>query len=182
MNNGRLTYRGNNGKGYVRAKQYYDGVYTQLENVAERLTAYEDAIPFADLPRAAELYKADLEGRVPVLPVPFGAGKVVFGIEQDDLYEDVPKSIATIDCEEIEHMEIWPTGELIITVDGWEIGKTDIGDTIFLTRAEAEAALSAQQCGNADCPYQERTDCPAADGCGGFEAALAGGDGDADSP
>ena len=68
MGNGRLTYRGNNGKGYVRAKQYYDGVYTHLEIVADRLCAYEDAIPFADLPRAAELHKADLEGRCVVTP------------------------------------------------------------------------------------------------------------------
>ena len=53
----------------------------------------------------------------------------------------------------------------------------DLPRAAELVKAEAEAALSAQKCSNADCPYQERTDCPAADGCGGFEAAL-GGDGD----
>lgn len=39
---GRLTYRDNNGKGYVKNQGYYNGVYAQLEIVAERLTAYKD--------------------------------------------------------------------------------------------------------------------------------------------
>lgn len=38
----RLTYRGRNGKGYVRNQDYYNHVSLQLARVAERLTAYED--------------------------------------------------------------------------------------------------------------------------------------------
>ena len=39
----RLTYRGENGKPYVRADGYYQHCRMNLDIVAERLAAYEDA-------------------------------------------------------------------------------------------------------------------------------------------
>lgn len=39
----RLTYRGENGKPYVRADGYYHHCRINLDSIAERLAAYEDA-------------------------------------------------------------------------------------------------------------------------------------------
>lgn len=81
----RLTYRGENGKGYVRRREYYDGIYTDLENVAGRLAAYEDTgltpEQIATMARAAAAVKSAMgertlewlmeklqEGRVRVIP------------------------------------------------------------------------------------------------------------------
>ena len=107
-----------------------------------RLAAYEDTGLMPE--EVAELAAANKDGRVVVLPIPFGAKKKAYAIANDDLDDEVPKEIVTLDCEEIENLSIWPSGELVVTVDGWEIGNSDIGKTVFLTRAEAEAATDKE--------------------------------------
>ena len=115
----------------------------------------------ADLPRAAELVNA-------VPPCKIGDTIWLIRHERHQVIETRVRGISftTSMTDTILYFEIGTE---------WGSGR---GKSWALTCAEAEAALSVQKCGNADCPYQERTDCPAADGYGGFEAALAGGDGD----
>ena len=54
----------------------------------------------------------------------------------------------------------------IIYADNIPIAKL-VGDYIFRKRKDA-AELGHTSCTNDDCAYQPQTDCPAADGCGGF--------------
>lgn len=107
----------------------------------DRLAAYEDTMP---LERAQELAQAEKDGRLVVLPVPVGSGKVAYGLYDPD---DAPQRITTIECDYLEKLEIWdnPGHEVVIEVDGWEIGESDIGKTVFLTREEAEAALKKRE-------------------------------------
>lgn len=92
------------------------------------------------LERVKELAQAEKDGRLVVLPVPVGKDKVAYGIADQD---DGPQHIVTIECDHLENLEIWdnPWHEVVVEVDGWEIGESDIGKTVFLTREEAEAAL-----------------------------------------
>jgi len=122
-----------------------------IGQMVDRLAAYEDICYSEDgterisLDRLRALAKADRDGRCVVLPVPFGRGKEAYVIASDDLDDGVPKEIVTLDCEEIENLSIWPSGEMVATVDGWEVGNSDICKTAFLTRAEAEAALAGEE-------------------------------------
>lgn len=96
-----------------------------------------EEIPMA---RMIELAQAEKDGRLPVLPVPVGTNKIAYGITGSD---DRPRRIVTIECDYLEKLEIWdnPGREVVVEVDGWEIGKSDIGKTVFLIREDAEAAL-----------------------------------------
>lgn len=87
-----------------------------------------------------ELAQAEKDGRLAVLPIPVGAGKAAYGLTDSD---DGQQHIVTIECDYLEKLEIWdnPGHEVVIEADGWEIGKSDIGKTVFLIREEAEAAL-----------------------------------------
>lgn len=97
--------------------------------------------------RLLELAQAERGGRLVVLPVPVGAGKVAYGLTDSG---DGPQRIVTIECDYLEKLEIWdnPGHEVAIEVDGWEIGESDIGKTVFLTREEAEAALKKKEADN----------------------------------
>ncbi len=88
--------------------------------------------------------QAEREGKLVVLPVPVGDGKLVYGIYDT---EPLPAHIVTIECDYLDGLEIFPSGEIVVKVDGWEIGESDIGDTVFLTREEAEAAMEAREGG-----------------------------------
>lgn len=100
-------------------------------NAVVRLAAYEDAIPFDALPRVAELLQADKEGRCIVLPYkPPKVGDVVY----EPVYEHgiVRNTITFSDGLTFEAHGKGGYVQLCIS---------DIGKTVFLTRAEAEAAL-----------------------------------------
>lgn len=132
----RLTFF-ENGRWWIRM----DGTkYAGFPEV-ERLAAYEDAMP---LERAQELAQADKDGRLVVLPIPVGAGKVAYGLTDSD---DGQQYIVTIECDYLERLEIWdnPGHEAVIEADGWEIREPDIGKIVFLTREEAEAALKKRE-------------------------------------
>lgn len=111
----------------------------------ERLSAYEDAMP---LERARELAKAEKECRLVVLPVHVGIGKVAYGLT-DAGYGT--QRIDIIECDYLEKLSIWNNHghEVVVEADGWEIGESDIGKTVFLTREEAEEALKKREADNA---------------------------------
>ena len=94
----------------------------------DRLAAYEDAIPFADLPRAAELVKADDKGLCVVLNEP---RKPL--ISDDDL-EAFRCPYCGIDLMGI------PYGDRML-LQCPECGEY-VDGTKAITRAEAEAALA----------------------------------------
>lgn len=108
--------------------------------IYDRLAAYEDT--GLEPERVAELAKAERDGRLVELPVPVGDRKTVYGIYDA---EPFPAHIVGIDCGHLDGLEIFPTGEIVVEVDGWEIGESDIGKTVFLTREEAEAALGGER-------------------------------------
>lgn len=160
---GRLTYRGNNGKGYVKDQGYYNGVYARLEIVAERLTAYEETglepeeilkmgMAYEDSKRysgrlegklnayralgaveeLAALVKARDEGRVVVLPCKVG----------DTMYSlvwNIKTEQYDVSSGEIKNVRYDSKDGIIMVSDGEYIRV--LGNTVFLTRAGAEAAL-----------------------------------------
>ena len=113
-----------------------------------------------------ELLQAEADGRCVVLPCKIGdtvyAYPTINGEPYGELYE---KTITGISLE-------FQTKTSDGAFGGFTPGR--IGKTVFLSRAEAEAALSGQTCSNQDCPYQSADPCPASGGCGGFEPAPGG--------
>ena len=98
-----------------------------VREVMTRLAAYEDAIPFAELPRAAELVKADDEGLCMVLNEPRKP------LILDDDHEAVRCPYCGIDLMGI------PYGDRML-LQCPECGEY-VDGTKVITRAEAEAAL-----------------------------------------
>ncbi len=122
----------------------------------ERLTAYEDS--GLEPEGVQELASAKKEGRLVVLPCK--VGDRVFSGYGNPL--DISVSKTNGDC--VTHVKISRRGYLFKC--WWGCFRiSDIGKTVFLTRAEAEAALEAQKggggkmdklkpcpvCGSADC-------------------------------
>lgn len=163
----RLTYRGENGKGYVRNDGYYNHVSLYLARVAERLAAYEDtgyepveinsleaewnacrlaldsyrSIGTVEefrtaLRRIAEDDKAREDGRLVELPCKVGDTAFYIGFGR-------------VDEEKVIAFDISETGYRAITEIDYEdrfgFDENEFGKTVFLTRQEAEAALSARR-------------------------------------
>ena len=127
----------------------YDGNCMQKE-VWERLKAYEDAglSPQAcaeareveetlsgcdySISRMVELMKADVEGRVLILPC-----------EPDAIYwEKVGGILAQ---SHFEGLHVYEDGTIKYAGYGMEICAEDIGKTVFLSREEAEKALQKME-------------------------------------
>lgn len=127
----------------------YDGNCTQRQ-VWERLKAYEDAglSPQAcaeareieetlsgcdySISRMVELMKADVEGRVLILPC-----------APDAIYwEKVGGILAQA---RFEGLHVYEDGTIKYAGYGMEICAEDIGETVFLSREEAEKALQEME-------------------------------------
>ncbi|MBU5626522.1 hypothetical protein KQI82_12470 [Oscillibacter sp. MSJ-2] len=130
---------------------FADAPCERVQDVIDRLAAYEDAIPFADLPRAAELVKAEKEGRCKIP----SCGETVFVLTDSCWWTANLKVEEIIECRVKTH-RLTKKGEVKFSVDGiWKsghpykasFGATSIGKTVFLTRAEAEAALGGGENG-----------------------------------
>lgn len=147
----RLTFEGN----FCDIAQFrelpcpYDGSCTQKE-VWERLKAYEDAglSPQAcaeareieetlssydySISRMVELMKADVEGRVLILPC-----------APDAIYWERSGSILA--QARFEGLRVYEDGTIKYAGYGMEICAEDIGKTVFLTHEEAERALQEME-------------------------------------
>ena len=108
--------------------------------VADRLAAIEDILGDEyDLDRLRELAKADREGRCVVLPC-----KV-----DDDVYINILGRTLPFTVISISQMSSTPTFKAQHGIRLVYIFKADdVGETVFMTRAEAEAALRREQDGN----------------------------------
>lgn len=140
----------------------YDGNCTQKE-VWERLKQFEDAVQtpekaawakktiemaFSDdtseVERLRELYKADKEGRLVVLPVrpvlTQSCASMLYIVDDDKIYED---SL----YEAVVGMSSSGRTNVIYTTlsDQMIFGQEAIGKTVFLTREEAEKALQEME-------------------------------------
>lgn len=140
----------------------YDGNCTQKE-VWERLKQFEDAVQtpekaawakktiemaFSDdtseVERLRELYKADKEGRLVVLPVrpvlTQSCASMLYIVDDDEIYED---SL----YEAVVGMSSSGRTNVIYTTlsDQMIFGQEAIGKTVFLTREEAEKALQKME-------------------------------------
>lgn len=143
-----------------------DGACSQRK-VWERLKEYEDAglSPQAcveareieaglstedySIHRMVELMRADKDGRLAVLPckdwldIVFGEQVLFWGIDGNRVVE-----ISVDDADRIT----WYIGWKSVTIKGidecgddWEFNARDIGETVFLTREEAEKALEGRK-------------------------------------
>lgn len=95
----------------------------------------------AEALKKLQQYENDEEdGRLVALPVPIGPGKLAYVLADPDAGSP---DIETIECDSLDKLEIWdnPCQEVVVHVDGWEIGQSNVGKTVFLTHEEAEAAL-----------------------------------------
>lgn len=140
----------------------YDGNCTQKE-VWERLKQFEDAVQtpekaawakktiemaFSDdtseVERLRELYKADKEGRLVVLPVrpvlTQSCASMLYIVDDDEIYED---SL----YEAVVGMSSSGRTNVIYTTlsDQMIFGQEAIGKTVFLAREEAEKALQEME-------------------------------------
>ena len=110
-----------------------------LKNVALRLAAIEDILGDEyDLSHLRELAQADREGRCVVLPC-----KV-----EDDVYINILGRTLPFTVISISQMSSTPTFKAQHGIRLVYIFKADdVGETVFMTRAEAEAALRREQDG-----------------------------------
>lgn len=140
----------------------YDGNCTQKQ-VWERLKQFEDAIQtpekvtwakktiemaFSDdtseVERLRELYKADKDGRLVVLPVrpvlTQSCASMLYIVDDDEIYED---SL----YEAVVGMSSSGRTNVIYTTLSYQMifGQEAIGKTVFLTREEAEKALQEME-------------------------------------
>ena len=110
---------------------------SQHENAIHRLVTIEDILGDEyDLDRLRELAEADREGRCVVLPC-----KV-----EDDVYINILGRTLPFTVISISQMASTPTFKAQHGIRLVYIFKADdVGETVFLTRAEAEAALRREQ-------------------------------------
>ena len=110
---------------------------SQHETAIHRLAAIEDILGDEyDLDRLRELAKADREGRCVVLPC-----KV-----EDDVYINILGRTLPFTVISISQMSSTPTFKAQHGIRLVYIFKADdVGETVFMTRAEAEAALQGER-------------------------------------
>lgn len=123
----------------------------------QRLSAIEDILgDDYDLDRLKELVQADREGKCVVLPckdwleIVFGKQEVFYGIDME--YIEHPIREIFVDSSS---RCIWCGGWKNVVIKGydengfdWDFEPEEIGETVFLTREEAEAALEKMKGGN----------------------------------
>lgn len=126
------------------------------KEVCERLAAIEDILSDDyDLDRLKELVQADREGKCVLLPckdwleIVFGEQEVFYGIDM----ECIEHPIREISVDSSSRCT-WYDGWKSVVIKGydengldWEFSPEEIGETVFLTREEAEAALEKMKGG-----------------------------------
>ena len=132
------------------ALQAYRGTGLEPEDVRRLQVDWTSLIMTLDemggMPHLRDLLQAEKDGRLVVLPVPVGTGKIVYMVYEADNGE---RRIRTIECDRLDSLEIWdnPAREIVIEADGWKIGASDVGKTVFLTYEDAEAAMKVGDMG-----------------------------------
>lgn len=115
-----------------------------VEKVYNRLKKIEDILGDEyDLDELREMVQAKREGRCVVLPCKVG----------DEIYQPTRDFISTF---RVRYIEISACGNLFINTsledgivfNGLGFPESELGKTVFLTRAEAEEALRREQDGN----------------------------------
>ena len=141
----RLTIRNNVGLDVLKSPVVcgrcgevdYSPITESGEDVAKRLAAYEDKIPFDRLDEAAALVKAGDEGRAVVLPCKPSDVTV---------YQLRGKKHALgvgISPRHISATTVWANGNYALHHQGADdCLKKDFGKTWFLSSVEADAALA----------------------------------------
>lgn len=117
----------------------------KADEIALKLMRLADLESFCSYTRLRELAEADKDGRLAVLPckdwldIVFGEQVLFWGIDGKRVVE-----ISVDDANRIT----WYNGWKSVTIigfdecgDDWEFYAWDIGETVFLTREEAEKAL-----------------------------------------
>ena len=104
-----------------------------IGDIVRRLAAIEDILGDEyDLGRLRELAEAEREGRCVVLPCKIG--DTLYRIQRFKRGKNWKKEAEFIRTVELNRNNFWR-----IVIDG------ELGETVFLTRAEAEAALRREQ-------------------------------------
>lgn len=121
----------------------------KADEIALKLMRLADLESFCSYTRLRELAEADKDGRLAVLPckdwldIVFGEQVLFWGIDGNRVVE-----ISVDDADRIT----WYNGWKSVTIKGfgeygddWEFYARDIGETVFLTREEAEKALEGRK-------------------------------------
>lgn len=74
----------------------------------------------------------DLEEHGRLVKLPCKVGDTIYGLHK--------AMVCELDTETIGISKM-PSGEILYLIDGWELDKGDFGETVFLTKSEAEAKL-----------------------------------------
>ena len=116
---------------------FADPICEQVQNIIDRLVTIEDILGDEyDLDELREMVQAKREGRCVVLPC-----KVEDGVYINILGRTLPFTVISI-----SQMASTPTFKAQHGIRLVYIFKADdVGETVFLTRAEAEAALRREQ-------------------------------------
>lgn len=127
----------------IKASEYERCEYRMLTEISNIIS--DDY----DINRLKELVQADREGKCVLLPckdwleIVFGGQEVFYGIDMD--YKEHPIRELSVDSAE---RFIWYNGWKSVYLLGhdengiiWEFEPDDVGESVFLTLEEAEAAL-----------------------------------------
>lgn len=104
-----------------------------VQDTDELLEMYDDVVK--DLEKLKEYEDLEEQGRLIKLPYSIGT-KEIFGIDKD--------VVCCIDAEEIKISKM-PSGKILFAVEGWEFCEEDFGETVFLTKSEAEAKSKTER-------------------------------------
>lgn len=130
--------------------------FDKLQRIFNRLCDLTDILgDDYDLDRLKELVQADREGKCVLLPckdwleIVFGEQEVFYGIDM----ECIEHPIREISVDSSSRCT-WYDGWKSVVIKGydengldWEFSPEEIGETVFLTREEAEAALEKMKGG-----------------------------------
>lgn len=133
----------------IKASEYERCEYRMLTEISNIIS--DDY----DINRLKELVQADREGKCVLLPckdwleIVFGGQEVFYGIDMD--YKEHPIRELSVDSAE---RFIWYNGWKSVYLLGhdengiiWEFEPDDVGESVFLTLEEAEAALEKMKGG-----------------------------------
>lgn len=142
----RLTYKDAAGRWVIACNRFWHWFEHKYPahirgEAVDRLAAYEDILgDDYDLDRLRELAQADKEGRCVVLPCK--VGEKMYDIILGELREKRVISMSMLLSKCVNHLTIHAEN-FRNAVMLYEL--QDIGKTVFLTRAEAKAALQRKQ-------------------------------------
>lgn len=109
-------------------KTYSDGTH----GASDSLPCGENSYDYKNLLIERLGKYEDLEEHGRLVKLPCKVGDTIYGLHK--------AMVCELDTETIGISKM-PSGEILYLIDGWELDKGDFGETVFLTKSEAESKL-----------------------------------------